>query len=117
MPLGLCRAESRIKEPRTHTLSVEPWAHSHAFPGDRHDLPRRRTGAVAARAAVARLAGIVGGACLGSMALGADGWRLSTRAPVLGIAALAYHLARRHADDRRFDIGRFGDLAPSPAPC
>ncbi|MBE7248279.1 MAG: hypothetical protein INR63_25310 [Actinomycetospora chiangmaiensis] len=48
---------------------------------------------------------------------GADGWRLSTRAPVLGIAALAYHLARRHADDRRFGIGRFGDLAPSPAPC
>ncbi|MGZ7868670.1 hypothetical protein ACXR8U_23810 [Methylobacterium radiotolerans] len=63
------------------------------------------------------MAGIVGGACLGSMALGADGWRLSTRAPVLGIAALAYHLARRHADDRRFGIGRFGDLAPSPAPC
>ncbi|GEM98448.1 hypothetical protein MRA01_29880 [Methylobacterium radiotolerans] len=116
MPLGLCRAESRIKEPRTHTLSVEPWAHSHAFPGDRHDLPRRRTGAVAARGRreiggdrrrrVPRLDGP-----------GADGWRLSTRAPVLGIAALAYHLARRHADDRRFGIGRFGDLAPSPAPC
>ncbi|SEH67762.1 cation diffusion facilitator family transporter [Methylobacterium sp. 275MFSha3.1] len=96
-----------------HTHSLEPWAHSHVFLGDRHDRHARRTWAVVALAAVTMVAEIAGGTWLGSMALVADGWHMSTHAAALGIAALAYHFARRHADDPRFSFGtgKFGDLA------
>ena len=42
------------------------------------------------------VAEIVGGALFGSMALMADGWHMATHAAALGIAALAYRLARTH---------------------
>ena len=47
------------------------------------------------------------------MALVADGLHMSTHTAALFIAALAYALARRRADDRRFTFGtgKFGDLA------
>ena len=56
---------------------------------------------------------IVGGAMFGSIALVADGFHMSTHAGALLLAALAYTLARRHADDPRFTFGtgKFGDLA------
>ncbi|MEE7446442.1 cation transporter [Methylobacterium radiotolerans] len=96
-----------------HTHSLEPWAHSHVFLGDRHDRHARRTWAVVALTAVTMVAEIVGGTWLGSMALVADGWHMSTHAAALGIAALAYYFARRHAADPRFSFGtgKFGDLA------
>ncbi|MGU3386177.1 CDF family Co(II)/Ni(II) efflux transporter DmeF [Methylobacterium sp. D53M] len=96
-----------------HTHSLEPWAHSHVFLGDRHDRHARRTWAVVALTAVTMVAEIAGGTWLGSMALVADGWHMSTHAAALGVAALAYHFARRHADDPRFSFGtgKFGDLA------
>jgi cation diffusion facilitator family transporter len=40
-----------------------------------------------------------------SMALLADGWHMSSHALAIGLAALAYHLARRHARDPRFAFG------------
>ncbi|MGU3420605.1 CDF family Co(II)/Ni(II) efflux transporter DmeF [Methylobacterium sp. D54C] len=96
-----------------HTHSLEPWAHSHVFLGDRHDRHARRTWAVVALTAVTMVAEVAGGTWLGSMALVADGWHMSTHAAALGVAALAYHFARRHADDPRFSFGtgKFGDLA------
>lgn len=96
-----------------HSHSLEPWTHGHVFLGDRHDRHARRTWAVVALTAVTMVAEILGGTWFGSMALIADGWHMSTHAAALGIAALAYHFARRHADDPRFSFGtgKFGDLA------
>jgi cation diffusion facilitator family transporter len=56
---------------------------------------------------------IVGGAMFGSIALVADGFHMSTHAGALLLAALAYTMARRRADDPRFTFGtgKFGDLA------
>jgi len=56
---------------------------------------------------------IAGGAMFGSIALIADGFHMSTHAGALLLAALAYTLARRRADDPRFTFGtgKFGDLA------
>jgi cation diffusion facilitator family transporter len=49
----------------------------------------------------------------GSLALVADGWRMSTHAAALTISAAAYHYARRHATNPRFAFGtgKLGDLA------
>ena len=59
------------------------------------------------------VAEIAGGTMLGSMALVADGWHMSTHAAALGIAALAYRFARAHARDPRFSFGtgKLGELA------
>jgi len=56
---------------------------------------------------------IVGGHIFGSMAVVADGWHMSTHAGALGIAALAYRFASRHARDERFTFGtgKVGELA------
>lgn len=96
-----------------HTHSIEPWTHEHVFLGDRHDRNERRTWAVVAVTALMMVAEIVGGTIYGSMALVADGWHMSTHAAALGIAALAYRYARRHAHDRRFSFGtgKLGELA------
>jgi cation diffusion facilitator family transporter len=48
---------------------------------------------------------IVAGTLLGSMALLADGWHMSSHALALGVSAGAYALARRHAQDPRFAFG------------
>ncbi len=96
-----------------HTHSLEPWSHGHVFLGDRHDRHARRTWEVVALTAATMVVEIVGGTWYGSMALVADGWHMSTHAAALGIAALAYRFARRHAEDPRFSFGtgKFGDLA------
>jgi cation diffusion facilitator family transporter len=56
---------------------------------------------------------IAAGSLFGSMALLADGWHMATHAAALGIAALAYLLARREAGNSHFvfGTGKFGDLA------
>jgi cation diffusion facilitator family transporter len=55
---------------------------------------------------------IAAGMAFGSMALLADGWHMGTHAVALGITALAYYFARRHADNPRFSFGtgKVGDL-------
>ena len=56
---------------------------------------------------------IIGGAILGSMALVADGWHMSTHAGALALAALAYRFARRHSHNEHFAFGtgKIGELA------
>ncbi|UCF95692.1 MAG: CDF family Co(II)/Ni(II) efflux transporter DmeF [Desulfobacterales bacterium] len=56
---------------------------------------------------------IVSGLLFGSMALLADGWHMASHAAALGITALGYALARRHAVDARFSFGtgKIGELA------
>ena len=51
------------------------------------------------------LAEILAGSIFGSMALLADGWHMGTHAVALGIAAVAYYFARKHAADPNFAFG------------
>jgi cation diffusion facilitator family transporter len=96
-----------------HTHSIEPWRHSHVFLGAQHERHERRTWFVVALTAATMVAEIIGGHWFGSMAVVADGWHMSTHAGALGIAALAYRFASRHARDTRFSFGtgKVGELA------
>lgn len=51
------------------------------------------------------VAEIVAGLLANSMALLADGWHMSSHAIAIGMAALAYAMARRHANDPRYAWG------------
>jgi cation diffusion facilitator family transporter len=88
-------------------------AHSHIFLGADHARNERRTWAVIALCGAMMVIEIVGGLMFGSIALVADGLHMSTHAGALFLAAMAYSLARRHAEDPRFTFGagKFGDLA------
>jgi cation diffusion facilitator family transporter len=96
-----------------HTRSIDPFQHRHFYLGDNHARHERRTWLVVALTAAMMVVEIVGGHLFGSMALVADGWHMSTHAGALAIAASAYRLASRHADDPRFSFGtgKFGELA------
>jgi cation diffusion facilitator family transporter len=96
-----------------HEQSLERWQHRHVFLGAEHAQNERKTWVVIGLTATMMVAEIVGGALFGSLALIADGLHMSTHAGALLIAALAYTLARRHAQDPRFAFGtgKFGDLA------
>lgn len=89
------------------------FAHPHEFLSARHDDSSRRTRLVVLLTAVMMVAEIAAGFTTGSMALLADGFHMATHAGALGIAALAYVYARRHAADARysFGTGKVGDLA------
>ena len=54
---------------------------------------------------VMMLAEIVAGYLTNSMALLADGWHMSSHAVAIGMAAVAYAMARRHAHDARYAWG------------
>ncbi len=78
--------------------------HSHAFnPGN--PLAERQTLWAVLLTAGMMLAEITGGWVYNSMALLADGWHMSSHTLALGVAALAYLLARRLANDSRFAFG------------
>ena len=78
--------------------------HVHVF-DTANPLAERRTRQVMWLTAVMMVVEIVAGSLLGSMALLADGWHMSSHALALGIAAGAYWLARRHADNPCFAFG------------
>jgi cation diffusion facilitator family transporter len=96
-----------------HGHSLEDWQHRHVFLGAAHDKHERQTWIVVGLTAAMMVAEIIAGTVYGSMALLADGWHMSTHAAALTIAALAYRLARRHAEDARFSFGtgKLGELA------
>jgi cation diffusion facilitator family transporter len=96
---------------RTH--APDPWSHEHVYLGHGHDANERRTWLVVAMTFVMMVGEIAAGSAFNSMALLADGWHMATHAGALGIAALAYRYARRHARDPRFTFGtgKVGDLA------
>ena len=96
-----------------HSHTLQDFAHSHDFLGARHGENERRTWIVVALTAVMMVIEIIGGHVLGSMALIADGWHMSTHVAALGIAALAYRFATRHRNDPRFSFGtgKLGELA------
>src|SRR4051794_24376754 len=96
-----------------HSHSTARWEHEHVFLGERHERHERRTMLVVALTAAMMVVEIAGGTLFGSMALLADGWHMSTHAAALGIAALAYRVARTHAHDPQFAFGtgKLGELA------
>lgn len=96
-----------------HSHSLDNWTHDHVFLGEQHARNERRTWLVVGLTVGMMLAEIIGGSIFGSMALLADGWHMSTHALALGIAALTYRYARRHAHDSRFvfGTGKLGELA------
>jgi cation diffusion facilitator family transporter len=87
-----------------HAHDLSPWQHSHAFDsGNRRGEARTRI--VLVVTVLTMVVEIVAGWMTGSMALLADGWHMGTHALALGVAAAAYALARRHAEDTRFTFG------------
>ncbi len=75
-----------------------------AEPTAAHDA-ERRTRAVALLTLATMAAEIAAGWWFNSMALLADGWHMGTHAAAIGLAALAYALARRWRHDKRFVFG------------
>jgi cation diffusion facilitator family transporter len=80
------------------------WNHSHVFSEGDPLAEKKTTWAVAITALMMGVE-IVGGYAFNSMALLADGWHMSSHALALGLAALAYGVARRLAHDSRFAFG------------
>ncbi|HEY3695212.1 cation diffusion facilitator family transporter [Phenylobacterium sp.] len=89
------------------------------FRGDRvylgadHARNERRTWIVAGVCAATLVAQVAGGLAFHSMALTASGLHMGAHVAALGVAAAAYALARRHAQDARFSFGtgKLGYLA------
>jgi len=92
---------------------IEALTHDHVFLGARHDENARRTLWVVALTAAMMVGEIAAGLAFNSMALLADGFHMATHAGALGIAAIAYAYAKRHAHGGRysFGTGKVGDLA------
>lgn len=100
--------------PQNHTDHAHGlWTHDHMFLGHGHVRAERRARLAAALTAIFMAVEIAAGLLFGSMALLADGIHMATHVGALGLAAVAYWLARRHAGDTRFTFGsgKFGDLA------
>jgi cation diffusion facilitator family transporter len=87
-----------------HRYTLHRWQHNHRFHQD-HDHGERSTRRVIALTVIMMVIEIGAGLAFGSMALLADGWHMGTHAVALGITALAYYFARRHADNPRFTFG------------
>ncbi|MEY6430899.1 CDF family Co(II)/Ni(II) efflux transporter DmeF [Thioalkalicoccus limnaeus] len=79
--------------------------HDHDFGQGRPRRAERRTLVVMVLTLVTMFAEVAGGLITGSMALLADGIHMGGHSIALGLAAGAYYLARRHAQDRRFSLG------------
>lgn len=92
---------------------LEQLTHDHVFLGNAHDRNARRTLWVVMLTAGMMVVEIVAGVLFNSMALLADGFHMATHAGALGVAAIAYAYAKKHANSRRysFGTGKVGDLA------
>jgi cation diffusion facilitator family transporter len=84
---------------------TESWQHDHVFAQDRVRPGEKRTLIVVLITATMMVVEIAAGLVYGSMALLADGLHMASHAAALGIAFLAYVIARRLATDERFSFG------------
>ena len=94
-----------------HRHTLHRWQHNHRF-HQGHGDGERATRRVMALTLGMMVIEVTAGIAFGSMALLADGWHMGTHAVALGITALAYYFARRHADNPRFSFGtgKVGEL-------
>lgn len=81
------------------------WAHDHTFGLDRRQPGESRALVVIALTAVTMVVEIIAGSVYGSMALLADGLHMASHVAALGITAVAYRYARKHAGDRNYSFG------------
>jgi cation diffusion facilitator family transporter len=87
-----------------HIHTLDQYRHVHEF--ERTDRANEQKVLLVVGLTLATmLAEIMAGTFFGSMALLADGWHMGTHAVALGIAAVAYYFARKHADDPLFTFG------------
>lgn len=98
------------KDDSDHSLAppmheVKNWQHGHDYRIDSERQSERRTHWVIALTAVTMVVELIAGTVTGSMALLADGWHMATHVGALSIAAFAYYISRRYADDPRFTFG------------
>ncbi len=89
---------------KMRAAEFSPLRHDHVFDGGSH-AAERGTRLVAWITAGAMAAEITAGWWFNSMALLADGWHMSSHAAAIGLSALSYAAARRHAHDPRFAFG------------
>lgn len=78
--------------------------HSHQF-DEGNPLAQKKILIATILTAVMMVFEIVGGWIFNSMALLADGWHMSSHMVALGLAYVAYKMARRYAHDKRFSFG------------
>ncbi len=92
---------------------IQHTTHPHDFGQGQLQRAEKRAWSVAFLTLVVMVAEVVAGLLTGSMALLADGIHMGGHAIALGLAAGAYFLARRYAQDRRlsFGSGKIKDLA------
>jgi len=88
-----------------HSNDTADRQHDHVFAQDQVRAGERRTMVVVLLTAVMMVVEIAAGLAYGSMALLADGLHMASHAAALGIAFLAYIVARRMAADERFSFG------------
>jgi len=88
-----------------HTQDLSNWQHDHVFGQDRALHAERRTLMVVVVTAAMMVVEVVAGVAYSSMALLADGLHMASHTAALGIAVMAYVVARRLAADRRFSFG------------
>jgi cation diffusion facilitator family transporter len=88
-----------------HKTDAERWQHDHVFAQDRVRPGESRTLLVVVITATMMVVEIAAGVVYGSMALLADGLHMASHTAALGIAFLAYVIARRLAADERFSFG------------
>lgn len=87
-----------------HTKNIANYQHAHVFHLSGTET-ERKTLKVVILTLLMMIVEITAGWLFNSMALLADGWHMSTHAAALGIAWIAFILARRHAGDRTFAFG------------
>jgi cation diffusion facilitator family transporter len=88
-----------------HTQHKTHLQHDHVFAQDRERPGEKRTLVVVLITSLMMVVEIAAGLAYGSMALLADGLHMASHAAALGIAFLAYVIARRLAADERFSFG------------
>jgi cation diffusion facilitator family transporter len=87
-----------------HGDHLSRWIHDHVFDTG-NDVAERSTRVVMWITAATMVLEIAAGWWFNSMALLADGWHMSSHAFAIGLSAVAYAAARRHARDPRFAFG------------
>jgi len=78
--------------------------HEHIF-NRGNPIAEKKTAWALLLTTVMMVAEIISGYAFNSMALLADGWHMSSHSVALGLAVMAYVLARRYANDQRFAFG------------
>lgn len=87
-----------------HIQTLSRWKHSHKF-NLSNRAGERNTRLVIVLTGIVMIVEIITGLATNSMALLADGWHMSTHLAALTLTAIAYAIARRHENDKRYTFG------------